>query len=282
MNIAIFGNSNKRATIEEVTHLLSLMRQHEDVHAFLSAELRNEMHIRDEYPLFLPESDAPVDVALSVGGDGTFLTTAMQVVARQIPVLGINCGNLGFLADVHTDDVEMVLQKLLTKDFITEQRSMLELTADKGLSIAPVALNEIAVLKQELASMITVETSLNGEPFHNYNGDGLIISTPTGSTAYNLSAGGPIAVPQSRVMLLSPVATHSLNVRPLVVPDDWQLDLRVHSRTGAFLISVDGRSQRLTDDVTLHIERSAYSLSLIRMTDDSFIHSLKTKLNWGI
>ena len=148
--------------------------------------------------------------------------------------------------------------------------------------VNPFALNEVAILKQELASMISVETSLNGEPLHNYYGDGLIISTPTGSTAYNLSAGGPIAVPQSRVLLLSPVASHSLNVRPLVIPEDWKLDLRVHSRTGAYLISIDGRSQRLTEEITLHVEKSARTVRLVQISGHSFINSLKTKLSWGI
>ena len=130
--------------------------------------------------------------------------------------------------------------------------------------------------------MISIEAFLNGEPLHNYHGDGLIISTPTGSTAYNLSAGGPISVPQAGVILLSPVASHSLNVRPLIIPDDWQLDLRVHSRTGAFLISVDGRSWRLTDDTPLHIRKSDKTIQLVRFQGHSLIHSLKTKLNWGI
>ena len=162
---------------------------------------------------------------------------------------------------------------------------MLEVTTSDDAAkriLNPFALNEVAILKQELASMISVEAMLNGEPLHNYYGDGLIISTPTGSTAYNLSAGGPIAVPQSRVLLLSPVASHSLNVRPLVIPDDWKLDLRVHSRTGAFLISIDGRSQRLTEEVTLHVEKAAFSVKLVRIDGHSFINALKTKLSWGI
>ena len=130
--------------------------------------------------------------------------------------------------------------------------------------------------------MISIEAQLNGEPLHHYHGDGLIISTPTGSTAYNLSAGGPIVVPESHVMLLSPVASHALSVRPLVVPDDWQLDLRVHSRTGAFLISIDGRSQRLSEEALVHVQKAPYTIRLIRMEGHSFINALKTKLSWGI
>lgn len=287
MTIAIFGNSNKRETLAEVKYLLDFMQRH-GVRVLLSSELRSEMNLREEYPLYTPETSEMIHFALSIGGDGTFLTTAMQVAAMGIPILGINCGHLGFLADVQTEEADRVMQKLLAGDYTIEERSMLEVTAfntkdntPRNLT-NPLALNEVAILKQELASMISVETMLNGEPLHNYYGDGLIISTPTGSTAYNLSAGGPIAVPQSRVLLLSPVASHSLNVRPLVIPEDWQLDLRIHSRTGAFLISIDGRSQRLTEDITLHVERAQHAVKLIRIDGHSFINALKTKLNWGI
>ena len=300
MTIAIFGNSNRRETLQEVSHILDFM-QRQGVRVLLSNELRNEMALREQYAPYMSEADETIDFALSVGGDGTFLSTAMQVVEKNIPILGINCGHLGFLAEVKTDEVDVILQKLLAKDYRIEERSMLEVTAfssapkvggvpesdgTKDLTprklINPIALNEIAILKQELASMISVEVLLNGEPLHNYYGDGLIISTPTGSTAYNLSAGGPIAVPQSPVLLLSPVASHSLNVRPLVIPENWALDLSVHARTGAFLISMDGRSQRLTDDVLLHIEKSQHTVKLVQVGEHSFIHSLKTKLNWGI
>lgn len=284
MTIAIFGNSGKRETLSEVKYLLDFMQRH-DVRVTLSNELRSEMNLREEYPLYTPETDENIHFALSIGGDGTFLTTAMQVAEKGIPILGINCGHLGFLADVQTEEVEPIMLKLISGDFTIEERSMLEVTTSDDAAkriLNPFALNEVAILKQELASMISVEAMLNGEPLHNYYGDGLIISTPTGSTAYNLSAGGPIAVPQSRVLLLSPVASHSLNVRPLVIPDDWKLDLRVHSRTGAFLISIDGRSQRLTEEVTLHVEKAAFSVKLVRIDGHSFINALKTKLSWGI
>lgn len=296
MTIAIFGNSNKRETQCEVSHILDFMQRH-GVRVLLSSELRNEMNLREEYPLYTPETEENIHFALSIGGDGTFLTTAMQVAEKGIPILGINCGHLGFLADVQTEEADPIMQKLLAGDYTIEERSMLEVTAFNSKDNTPrnltnpFALNEVAILKQELASMISVETLLhaehsaegqNGEPLHNYYGDGLIISTPTGSTAYNLSAGGPIAVPQSRVLLLSPVASHSLNVRPLVIPEEWKLDLRVHSRTGAFLISIDGRSQRLTEDVTLHVEKARHTVKLVRIDGHSFINALKTKLSWGI
>ena len=284
MTIAVFGNSNRRETQTEVSHILDFMQRH-NVRVLLSSELRSEMNLREEYPLYTPETDEDIHFALSIGGDGTFLSTAMQVAEKGIPILGINCGHLGFLADVKTEEADAIMLKLLAGDYTIEERSMLEVTTSDDAAkriLNPLALNEVAILKQELASMISVETLLNGEPLHNYYGDGLIISTPTGSTAYNLSAGGPIAVPQSRVLLLSPVASHSLNVRPLVIPEEWTLDLCVHSRTGAFLISIDGRSQRLTEDITLHVEKAKHAVKLVRIDGHSFINALKTKLSWGI
>ena len=201
---------------------------------------------------------------------------------KNIPILGINCGHLGFLADVQTRDVDKIMRRLIQGKYTLEQRSVLALTCSEGGHISlPFALNEVAVMKQALSSMITIETLVNGQPLHTYEADGLVIATPTGSTAYNLSIGGPLMVPQTRGILLSPIATHSLNVRPLVIPDDWKIDLRVRSRNGNYLISVDGRSQIFTDDVTLHIERAPYTVKLVQIGEHSFLKSLKDKLLWG-
>lgn len=282
MTIVIFGNSNKRQTLQAVDHILWFMRRNE-VRVLLSNELRNEMNLREEYQAYHPEKAEEIDFALSVGGDGTFLTTAMEVAEQNIPILGVNCGHLGFLADVKTDDLDNIMRKLVANDYTIEQRTMLQVSARGSRSLLhPLALNEVAILKQELSSMITIETELNGEPIHNYRCDGLVISTPTGSTAYNLSAGGPISVPQAKVVLLSPIASHSLTARPMVIPDDWKLDLRIHSRSGSYLISIDGRSQRLSEDVTLHIEKSSHTVKLVQIGGHTFIQSLKTKLNWGV
>lgn len=283
MTIAIFGNTNKRETTQEVAHILWFMQRHE-VRVLLSKELRDEMNLREEYAPFTEDTVETVDFALSVGGDGTFLTTASQLVEKNIPILGINCGHLGFLADVKTDDVDDICRKLVENDYTIEQRAMLQVTSSdtSRTLVHPFALNEVAIMKQELSSMIAVETTLNGELLHNYKADGLVISTPTGSTAYNLSVGGPLCVPQAKAILLSPIATHSLNVRPLVIPDDWKLDLTVHSRSGRYLISVDGRPQTLREDVRLHIEKAPYTIKLVQIGDHSFINSLKTKLNWGL
>ena len=304
MTIAIFGNTMKSDTLREVRHILeffanqrNLFPTGQEIHVLLSQELRQELELR-EYPGFPENWDSdkqpenvygePIDFALSVGGDGTFLTSAATIGNKNIPILGVNCGHLGFLAEVQTQELNYILHKLLEGEYTIEQRSLLALTIlDKegskreGLVMAPNALNEIAILKEGLSSMLQIELKVNDEYLHTYNSDGLVIATPTGSTAYNLSIGGPLMAPQSRGIILTPIAPHSLTVKPLVVPDDWKFDIRVSSRYDAFMVSVDGRSQSLSTDVSLHIERAPYTVKVVQIGDNSFLKSLRNKLNWG-
>jgi len=296
MTIAIFGNAMKSATLHEVRHILEFMTE-KGVHVLLSQELRQELDLR-EYPSFPENWDGeqqpenvygePIDFALSVGGDGTFLTSAAAIGNKNIPILGVNCGHLGFLADVQTQDLDDIMQKLVDGQYAIERRSLLALTildkdglAREGLILSPNALNEIAILKQGLTNMLTIETKVNGELLHTYHSDGLVIATPTGSTAYNLSIGGPLMVPQNRGIILTPIAPHSLTVKPIVMPDDWKFDIRVSSRYDSYMVSVDGRSQSLSTDLSLHIERAPYTVKVVQIGDNSFLKSLRTKLNWG-
>ena len=296
MTIAIFGNAMKSTTLREVRHILDFMTE-KGVNILLSQELRQELDLR-EYPGFPENWDGdkqpenvygePIDFALSVGGDGTFLTSAAAIGNKNIPILGVNCGHLGFLAEVQTDDLDEILKQLIDGQYTIERRSLLNVTildkdgiAREGLVMSPNALNEIAILKQGLTNMLTIETKVNGELLHTYHSDGLVIATPTGSTAYNLSIGGPLVVPQSRGILLTPIAPHSLTVRPIVMPDDWTFDIRVSSRYDSYMVSVDGRSQSLSTDLSLHIERAPYTIKVVQIGDNSFLKSLRTKLNWG-
>lgn len=286
----------KSTTLREVRHILDFMTE-KGVNILLSQELRQELDLR-EYPGFPENWDGdkqpenvygePIDFALSVGGDGTFLTSAAAIGNKNIPILGVNCGHLGFLAEVQTDDLDEILKQLIDGQYTIERRSLLNVTildkdgiAREGLVMSPNALNEIAILKQGLTNMLTIETKVNGELLHTYHSDGLVIATPTGSTAYNLSIGGPLVVPQSRGILLTPIAPHSLTVRPIVMPDDWKFDIRVSSRYDSYMVSVDGRSQSLSTDLSLHIERAPYTIKVVQIGDNSFLKSLRTKLNWG-
>lgn len=283
MTIAIFGNTLRPETIREVKHIVEFL-QLRGVNVVLSQELRHDAFNR-EYPSledYIAHSDDSIDFALSVGGDGTFLTTASLVGHLDIPILGINCGHLGYLAEVQTDTIDAVLDQLITNSYTIEQRRMLEVTCQQGGKIvSPYALNEVAILKSGLSSMITIDVSLNGEFLHKYKADGLLIATPTGSTAYNLSVGGPLLDPHVNAIILTPVATHSLNIRPLVVLDDSKIDIKISSRNGNFLLSVDGRSQVLNQDIQLHVERAQRTIKLVRINGQNFMQSLKDKLNWG-
>lgn len=281
MKIALFGNWYKRQTLNEVAHILDFMEQR-GISVMLSQELRDEMNLRDKYVPFHSETEDNVDFALSVGGDGTFLYTASVIGDKNIPILGINCGRLGFLADVQTTEVDFILDQLIQNNYTIEQRNLLRVSADNNAHIElPVALNEVAVMKQELSSMITIEATVNGELLNIYKADGLVISTPTGSTAYNLSVGGPLVTPQARAIIVSPIATHALNVRPIVIPDDWQIDLAIKSRSHNYLLSVDGRSLTMKDDTHLHIEKANYTTKVVQIGSNSFLNSLRQKLNWG-
>ena len=283
MTIAIFGNTLRSETIREVKHIVEFL-QLRGVNIVLSQELRHEAFNR-EFPSvedYVAHTEDSIDFALSVGGDGTFLTTASLVGHLDIPILGINCGHLGYLAEVHTDNIDAVLDQLITNNYTIEQRRMLEVTCQQGGKIvSPYALNEVAILKSGLSSMITIDVSLNGEFLHKYKADGLLVATPTGSTAYNLSVGGPLLEPHVNAIILTPVATHSLNIRPLVVLDDSKIDVKISSRNGNYLLSVDGRSQVLNQDIQLHIERSQRTIKLVRINGQTFMQSLKEKLYWG-
>lgn len=230
------------------------------------------------------ESDGfEADIALSIGGDGTFLSTAAHVGRKQIPILGINTGRLGFLADVPGENILPALEAILTQNYYFEEKSLLYVeTSDNHYFEYPFALNEVSVLKQDSSSMISINTHLNGEAIHTYQADGLLVSTPTGSTAYSMSVGGPLVVPQAQNILLSPVASHSLNVRPLIVPDTWVIDLEVQSRSGCYQVALDGRSVILNQSTKLRITKADFSIRVIKQMNHTFFDTLKSKLMWGM
>ena len=222
------------------------------------------------------------DLVISIGGDGTFLTTAACIGDKNIPILGINTGRLGFLADVAHEEIDTILQELLDGRYHVEERTVLELsTSDGSEKNYPFALNEVAILKQDLSSMISIRASVNNELLNTYQADGLIIATPTGSTAYSMSVGGPLLVPQAQNLIIAPVASHSLNVRPLIIPDSWYIDLEIDSRSKSFLISLDGRSQIMNQNTTLHISKADYTIKVVKPLNHSFFKTLKNKLMWG-
>ena len=229
-----------------------------------------------------PEDFNDADFVISMGGDGTFLRAAGRVGNRQIPILGINMGRLGFLADVLPSEIESTLDRVLSGDYIIEDHTVIKLESDgEEVSCNPFALNDIAVLKRDSASMISIKARVNGDFLVNYRADGLIIATPTGSTAYSLSNGGPIIVPQSGSLCITPVAPHSLNIRPIVINDTGVIELEVESRSHNFLVAVDGRSLKMAEGTRLTIRKAPYTVKIIKLKNRRYFSTLHEKLMWG-
>lgn len=226
-------------------------------------------------------SDFHADVVLSFGGDGTFLRTAMWVGSKEIPILGINTGHLGYLTTARAEDLDQVTDDLLQGHYTVEERSLLHVVSP-SLDTWPYALNEVVVNKNDTSSMVVVDTVIDGKPIASYRADGLIIASPTGSTAYNLSVGGPVVQPSAPVWVLSPIAAHSLSMRPLVVSDDSDISFTVDSRAGSFRLTLDGRTGTLPVGTTVKVRRAPFMVCVICRFGYEFPHALRTKLFWGI
>lgn len=262
---AIYGNAYKRqAILPFIERAVAYLESH---HAT---------------PLVEPENIEGVDYVISMGGDGTFLEAANKVGDREIPILGVNMGRLGFLADVLPSEIETTLDYVLRGDHIIEDHTVIKLeTNGETVECNPFALNDIAVLKRDSASMISIRAYVNGDFLVNYQADGLIIATPTGSTAYSLSNGGPIIVPQSGSLCITPVAPHSLNIRPIVINDTSVIELEVCSRSHNFLVAVDGRSMKMAEETRLTIRKAPYTIKLIKLKSQRYFSTLHEKLMWG-
>ena len=223
------------------------------------------------------------DYLFSIGGDGTLLDTITLVRDSQIPIMGINAGRLGFLSSVSKETIEMAINNIVDKNFLLDPRTLLKLETEKGLfGETNYALNEITIHKKDTASMIVIHTYIDGEYLNSYWADGLIISTPTGSTGYSLSCGGPIVVPGTENFVLTPIAPHNLNVRPIVVPDTSTIKLKVEGRNQFFLVTLDSRSETIDSSTEMIISRSNFKINLIKSQDQNFFKTIRNKLMWGI
>ncbi|MBF6627741.1 MAG: NAD kinase [Proteiniphilum sp.] len=226
----------------------------------------------------------PVDMVVSVGGDGTFLRTSAIVSDSGIPVLGINTGRLGFLAAINYSDVDETLREVMKGDYRVEERSLLKMITDETFppdSFHAHALNEVAILKQDTASMLSIHAYINNDYLTSYQADGLVVATPTGSTAYSLSIGGSILAPTTPSIILSAIAPHNLTSRSLIVDDASLISLKVESRSHMFLVSVDGQSRVLDESVSIQIRKADYSLRVVKRVGHTFYETLRDKLMWG-
>mgnify|MGYP002541443882 CR=1 FL=1 len=285
MKFAIFGNTYQAKKSTHVETLFSILKEYKD-ELYLCREFYNfltkDLHMHIEVNGLFDHSNFDADMVISVGGDGTFLKAASRVGNKNIPILGINTGRLGFLADVSPAEMEATFKEIHELKYRVEERSVLNIACDgQPLKGYPYALNDIAVLKRDSSSMIAVHTYINGAYLTTYQADGLVIATPTGSTAYSLSVGGPIIVPHSATVAITPVAPHSLNVRPIVIRDDWEIKLEVESRSHNFLVAIDGRSESCNEGSHLIIRKADYSIKVVKRFDHIFFDTLRTKMMWG-
>lgn len=285
MKIGIFGSEyqiEKQSVIKRVFNKLAERGAEVYVDASFAHFLWEAFQYKPAINGTLSGDVFDLDIAISMGGDGTFLRTAARVNKQNIPILGINTGRLGFLADVGSTDIEDTLDELFKHYYKVEERTLLRLATENHIYQGyNYALNEVAILKRDTSSMITIYTELNGEYLTSYQADGLIVATPTGSTAYSMSVNGPIILPQDNSLVLSPVAPHSLNVRPLVIPDDYRITLGVESRNRTFLISLDGRSEVFPAGIQLEISKADYTTKVIKRYKHTFYQTLREKLMWG-
>ncbi|MCC5921174.1 MAG: NAD kinase [Cyclobacteriaceae bacterium] len=227
---------------------------------------------------------ANMDLVFSLGGDGTLLETVSYVGSTEKPILGINTGRLGFLATTHHNKIDATIQSLVSKRFTVDTRSLVQLECEGKNPFGNLnfGLNEFTILKRDTSSMIVVHTYLNGDYINAYWADGLIIATPTGSTGYNLSCGGPLVLPQSQNFIVTPVSPHNLNVRPLIISDSGTLTFQVESRSNSFLISLDSRSKAVDTNFNMQLKKAPFKAQLIKPEGYNYFDTLRQKLNWGL
>lgn len=282
MKVAVFGSRSRKT--DQIKIVFDALTRHDVKIAVQDRFYRHIVSLGLDYKVsdMILDDNFSADLVISIGGDGTFLRTTAAIGKKDIPIFGINAGRLGFLADISENELVTAMEEVLSGKYTIEQRSLLQLsTENKLFDEYNYALNEIAVLKQDTASMITVNADIDGEFLNSYEADGLIVATPTGSTAYSMSVGGPIITPTASNFILAAVAPHSLTTRPLVVNDFSTITLSVESRSGSFLISVDGRSKTLAATTRLTIKKAGFTLKVVKRPGQSFYATLREKLMWG-
>ena len=285
LKFAIFGNeyqAKKSVSIETILAFLEKKKAEIYVENAYYDFLVRDLHLDVKVAGVFEDYNFDVDYVISMGGDGTFLKAASKVGAKGTPIIGINMGRLGFLADVLPSEIETALDSLYAGECQIEEHAVIQVEARGGvLAGNPFALNDIAVLKRDDASMISIHTHVDGEFLVTYQADGLIVTTPTGSTAYNLSNGGPIIIPQSGSLCLTPVAPHSLNIRPIVINDTAEIQLDIESRSHNYLVAIDGRSERMTEETSLVIRKAVHSIKIVKQRNQRYFSTLREKLMWG-
>jgi NAD+ kinase len=288
MLVALYNRTFEEENIPFLQRLVALLEAQKLNMVFYKdffQKLRPHIQIEQEPQVFTGKHDLPLhtDMLVSLGGDGTMLDTVCFVGDSNIPVVGINLGRLGFLAAIPEEEMEAAVMSLVRGSYTIEKRALIHLDSSVPLfDGAPFALNEFTLHRKDSSSMIKIHTYLNGEFLNTYFADGLIVSTPTGSTGYSLSCGGPVVFPQASSFVITPVAPHNLNTRSIVVPDDSVISFEIEGRAEQFLCTLDARTESITSQIQLAVKRENFTISLLRPDEHNFLRTIRQKLYWGI
>ncbi|SDY50694.1 MULTISPECIES: NAD kinase [Rhodonellum] len=286
MNIIIHGIDFQKEFIPHIEQLIAILKSRK-VRIFFTENFSNSLKklaikVEDCEILYSKSLLREMDFIISIGGDGTLLDTVCFVGDIEVPIVGINTGRLGFLATIARNEIECAMKKLFDGAYTIDSRSLVSVSSDiplfNGLNFG---LNEFTIHKRDTSSMITVHTYIDGKYLNSYWADGLIVATPTGSTGYSLSCGGPLISPNARNFVITPVSPHNLNVRPIIVSDESEMSFRIEGRSEKFLISLDSRSTPIDATVKLHVKKAEFSAKLVKFEDYNFFDTLRQKLNWG-
>ncbi len=288
MLIALYNRVFEESDIPVLQHLLQVLRENNlDIVIYKDFYERMQPHINFDRPpqLFTGYEDLNrlTSFMISLGGDGTMLDAVCFIGDTGIPILGINLGRLGFLADVPQNEVDIAIQALVRGSYTIDKRSLIHLDASVPLfGNSPFGLNEFTLHRKDSSQMIKIHTFLNGEFLNTYWADGLIVSTPTGSTGYSLSCSGPVVFPQASSFVITAVAPHNLNIRPIIVPDDNVISFEVEGRTDYFLCTLDSRMETIDKDIQLAVKKENFHISLVRLDEHNFLKTIRKKLYWGV
>jgi len=288
MKIAIYSRGLDLATPNPLAVLLEALAPHDvEIHVFHQLLMHADLPA-DTTASLIPfkvstDLDASIDCLISLGGDGTMLDAVTLVKDSGIPILGINFGRLGFLASISPDALQSAVEAIVNRTFVVDKRALIHLDSNEGLfGDTPFALNEFAIHKRDISPMIKIHTYINGEFLNTYWADGLIVSTPTGSTGYSLSCNGPILFPDAASFVITPVAPHNLNVRPIVIPDTNVVSFEIEGRADQFICALDARKEIVDKTVQLAIRKEQFCVNLVRLNENSFLSTLRSKLTWGL
>jgi NAD+ kinase len=288
MKIAIYSRGVENDQLKDIHKLFEELIKNGVEPVFFQDffnQFYSSVDLNNQYSTFnsFEDLDSSIDCVLSLGGDGTMLDTVTMVRNSGIPVLGINYGRLGFLANIGRDEIQGVIDAIADRKYVLDKRTLIHLDANVPLfGETPYALNEFSIHKRDTSPMIKIHTYLNGEFLNTYWADGIIVATPTGSTGYSLSCGGPVVFPESNSFVITPVAPHNLNIRPIVVPDDNIISFELEGRTDDFLATLDSRKEIVSKEVQLAVKKETFDIKLVRLNENNFLQTLRSKLSWGL